>query len=427
MRQSRFVRDVATVATGVAAGQVIALIFTPFLTRLYGPEAFGVQAAFIAVAGIITPISTLGFAGAIVMPSTEEGAAAVARLSLICAMVVAPLTLVFIYFFQTNLAKWTGLEESPDFLYLIPASLLLGALLSVANQMAIRVGVFRAKAGSYVFSTLLANIVRLIGGFLMPSGLLLIVISMFQSVLNYALLLVRVPKRGAFAVRRWLGTKGIRQAAREQQDFALYRMPQSMINAAALGLPVILLTNFFGAAAAGQYAMTVLVLGAPVMLLGDSVAEVFYPKVTRALEEDAAEAGKLLWRATYILSLLAIAPFGFIILTGSWVFPLFFGDEWVRAGQYSQWISIWLAGTLASRASVAAFPALRLQGYLLIQEVASVILRVSALYVGFTYFKSDLVAVALFSLVGFLLSVGLCVVAFIRAGSQQVIAEKGAI
>lgn len=39
--RSKFVRNVLAVATGVAAAQAISLAFMPFLTRLYGPEAFG--------------------------------------------------------------------------------------------------------------------------------------------------------------------------------------------------------------------------------------------------------------------------------------------------------------------------------------------------------------------------------------------------
>lgn len=416
---SRFVRNVAAVATGIAAAQVISLLFMPFLTRLYGPEAFGALAAFTAVTNIITPLATLGYANAIVMPETEEGASAVARLSLLCAAIVAPVVLVFVLLFQSRLAVWTGLEATPNFLYLIPLGLLLGALLTVANQSAVREGLFKAKASSYVASTLLANIGKLAGGLLAPSGMLLIVFSLARSALNYSMLLARVPRTGVFQVRRWFGLAGVREAAREQRDFARYRMPQSILNAAALGLPVIMLASLFGSDAAGQYSLTVLVLGAPVMLLGQSVGEVFYPRITRAISGKDRSAGTLLTKATTALALLAIPTFGIMIVTGPLIFPVVFGPEWVRAGEYAQWVSLWLAGVLASRACVAAFPALKLQGFLLLQEVLSVSLRAAALYVGFAHFKSDMVAIALFSVAGVALTLSLCVAAFVRLGRQS--------
>ena len=40
-----FVRNVVTVASGTAASQAIVMAFSPLITRIYGPEAFGLQGA----------------------------------------------------------------------------------------------------------------------------------------------------------------------------------------------------------------------------------------------------------------------------------------------------------------------------------------------------------------------------------------------
>ncbi|MFD1960755.1 hypothetical protein ACFSHP_20310 [Novosphingobium panipatense] len=71
--RNKFFKNVAIVGGGIAVGQSISLAFTPFLTRLYGPQSFGVAAAFAAVVNIIIPIATLGYANAIVLPDEEEG------------------------------------------------------------------------------------------------------------------------------------------------------------------------------------------------------------------------------------------------------------------------------------------------------------------------------------------------------------------
>jgi O-antigen/teichoic acid export membrane protein len=412
--KSGFVRNVAAVATGIAAAQAISLAFTPFLSRLYGPEAFGALAAFTAVVNIITPLSTLGFANAIVMPSSDEGATAVARLSLVCAGMVAPLALAFVWLFQPQLAQWTGLGATPGFLYLIPVSLLLGGLLSVAEQTATREGLFKAKAGSHVASTLLMNIGKLAGGMLAPSGLVLIVISMVGKALNYSMLLARVPREGTFQVRRWFGTAGIRQAATEQLDFALYRMPQAVINTASFGLPVILLTTLFGPAIAGQYSITTLILGAPVMLLGQSVTDVFFPKVTESIRRNRSMAAALLKRSTVAMAGLALLPFGVVAAAGHIVFPFVLGAQWARAGEYSQWVAIWMASVLATRPAVSAMPVLRLQRMLLVYEVAISAVRVLALYLG-SRTGDDLLTVAVFSMVNTVGYLSLLVIIYVRA------------
>ncbi|WP_252109652.1 MULTISPECIES: oligosaccharide flippase family protein [unclassified Halomonas] len=396
--KSSFVRNVVAVATGIAAAQAISLAFMPFLTRLYGPEAFGALAAFTAVINIISPIATLGYANAIVMPQTEEGATAVARLSLICASIMAPVALVIVLLFRAPIAHSLGLEAAPYLLYLIPVALLLSALLSVANQSAIREGLFKQKARSYVASTFLMNLGKLAGGLLAPYGLLLIIIMIGGKALNFTMLLSRVPKKGAFEVRRWFGRAGIRKAAIEQRDFVLYRMPQSMINAASLGLPVLVLTSLFSASIAGQYSITTLVLGAPIMLLGQSVLEVFFPRVTEAVRRNPANALPLIQRATLGMACIGIVPFGVIALWGDILLPWFFGDEWLRAGEYSRWVALWMASVLATRPAVSSMPVLRMQGTLLIYEVAITAARVLSLFIG-ANLGNDIVAVAVFALV----------------------------
>lgn len=414
LKTSNFVRDVAMVGGGVAAGQAIALAFMPFLTRLYGPEAFGIAAAFAAIVNIITPISTMGYANAIVMPESHEDAAAVARLSILCGLIIAPLSLILVHMGKPWLAVWTGMESAPHMLYLIPLTLIIGAFLSVANQSAIRASLFKAKARAYVESKLFTDTSKLIGGMIAPSGLLLILLTILGQLTNFVMQMLRVPRTGVLKVSNWFGTQGVRKAAISQCDFAIYRMPQSVLNAASLGLPTILLTSLFSASSAGQYSVAVMVLGAPSMLLGRAVGEVFYPKITRAIVAKSPNAYMLLLKVSAILLAVGIIPFGTVFFFGDYIFSLVFGTEWVLAGSYSQWLSMWLLSSLVAGASVATLPALRLQRFLLIREFFSVILRAAALYIGFKFFNSDIIAIILFSIIGILLSLSIVYVAFER-------------
>ena len=421
LKTSHFVHNVAMVGGGIAAAQAISLAFMPFLTRFYGPEAFGIAAAFAAIVNIITPISTMGYANAIVMPDSDEDAAAVARLSILCGFLVVPISLVAVYLGKPWLAAWTGMEKAPDMLYFIPAILVVGAFLSVANQSAIRANLFKAKARAYVESTLLTNISKLIGGILAPSGLLLIILTLVGQIINFLMQMLRVPRVGVLKPSNWFGFDGIKAAAISHRDFAIYRMPQSVINAGAVGLPVILLSNFSGSVSAGQYSVAVLVLGAPVMLLGQAVGDVFYPKITEAVTRGSSEALRLTIKATIVLGILAIITFSVLVIFGPEIFVLVLGREWRVAGQYSQWLALWLACVLATRAILAAFPALRLQSYMLIQEVISILLRSAALIIGLKYLNSDVAAVALFSLVGVFLMLGLATVGFWKLRKVSII------
>lgn len=400
-RQIKFVSNVLAVATGIAAAQAISLIFMPFLTRLYGPEAFGALAAFTAVINIITPLATLGYSNAIVMPKSQEDANAVVRLSLMAVAIVAPVCLIVVAIFQDQLADLTGLETQPTLLYLIPLSLLFIGLLSVANQVAIREGWFKAKSSAYVASTLLMNIGKLGLGYISSTGTTLISLLILSKLINFTMLIMKSPQNGTFNLQQWFGIRGIRVAAIEQKDFLFYRLPQSILNAASIGLPVIVLTNYFGSSAAGQYAITTLILGAPVMLLGSAVLEVFFPKITTIIRENPSQVFNILCKSTLFMTLVGLLPFAVIGLYGDIIIPWVLGVEWERAGQYAQWVAIWMLSVLITRPAVAAMPALKLQGFLLFYEIVITVLRVGSISLG-ALLQDDLKAVILFSLVNVL-------------------------
>ncbi|WP_239036691.1 oligosaccharide flippase family protein [Marinobacter sp. C7] len=390
------------------------MAFTPFLTRLYGPEAFGVSAAFTAVMSIITPLATLGYATAIVIPEGDKEAAAIARLSILCALILAPISLLAVHLGQPWIAILTGLQDTPQILYLIPLSLIITAFLSVANQSAIRKGLFKAKARAYVESALGTNLGKLGGGLVAPSGLVLILLTQAGQMLNLFMQLLRVPRQGVLKPSNWIGVRGVGEAAKAQRDFAVYRMPQSIIRAMAMGLPVIVLTALFGSAEAGQYSLTLLILGAPAMLLGDSVGEVFYPKITRAITGNKPKAQVLIVKAIAVLGLVGVATFGLIVIFGDVLVPWLFGAEWGRAGEYSQWVAVWMTAMLATRPAVASMPALELQSVLLLYEIVVTAARAAALYVGFL-FGDDLVSIAIFSLINVAGYVGLSAVVLFKA------------
>ena len=407
LKVSHFVRNVAMVGGGIAIGHAIVLTFMPFLTRLYGPDAFGIAAAFAAIVNIIIPMATLGYASAIVMPEADADAAAVARLSILCGLIIAPVSLVAVYLGKPWIAAWSGMEKNPNMLYLIPVSLLVAAFLSVADQTAIRAHLFKAKAQAKIESTLFSNISKFIGGSVAPSGLLLIVLTLVEQVANFVMQMLRVPREGVLRPVNWFGFKGVRNAAASQRDFAIYRMPQNILNAASNGLPIILLTVLFSVSAAGQYSLAVMALGAPAMLLGQAIGEVFYPKITRAITSESLNAQNLLLKATLALFILGIIPFGVVFLWGDHLFPLVFGSDWELSGKYAQWIALWLLAVLTSGASASALPALGLQRFLLINEIISVCLRVGAFYVGFYVYHSDIVAIALFSIVNIIVNISI--------------------
>src|SRR5699024_11373617 len=66
----------------------------------------------------------------------------------------------------------------------------------------------------------------------------------------------------------------IKETAKKHYDFPLYRAPEELISTLSQNLPVLLLTSFFGPAAAGFYSIGRTVLSMPSRLIGKAIGEI---------------------------------------------------------------------------------------------------------------------------------------------------------
>lgn len=401
--QSKFVRNVAIVATGTAGAQAITMAFAPVITRLYGPEAFGMLGTFMAILGVLTPIAALTYPIAIVLPKSDADAKSLAKLSAILALVIAAVTAIVLLGAGDWIAETLSLGAIAGFLLLIPFAMLFSAYQQILTQWLIRKKQFKITARVAVIQALTINSAKAGVGWFHPVGAALIVIATIGHALHAALLWSGIRSRETAHPNQDESTGTIRKLAKRHRDFPLYRAPQVALNGLSQSLPILMLASFFGPAAAGFYTLGRTVMGVPSTLIGQSVANVFYPRITEAAHS-GENLQKLLVRATSAMAAAGVVPFGVVVAFGPWLFSFVFGAEWVVAGEYARWLALWMYFGFLNRPSVAAIATLGLQDFFLLYEVVSVALRAIAIYIGFVVFKDDVLAVALFSLSGVLLN-----------------------
>jgi O-antigen/teichoic acid export membrane protein len=164
-------------------------------------------------------------------------------------------------------------------------------------------------------------------------------------------------------------------------------------------------------------------LSVPAGLIGGSVMQVFYPRFNEAVQNGENLAGLML-KATIGMGIVGFAPFVIVVAFGPFLFDLVFGGEWRTAGEYAQWLALWLFFAFLNRPAVSAMPALRSQDALLMYEVISVILRTIALYIGFSVLKSDIGAMSVFSVIGALLNAFLIMYVIHLCQIRRILSQK---
>ncbi len=381
--RSPVLRNIATVASGTAGAQVITLALMPVITRIYGPETYGILGVFMSLAFMLIPVAALTYPVAIVLPKRDADARGLIRLSLLIACAFAALAAAVIALFGERLADLAGVTQIAPFLMLLPLVLLAGAALEVTQQWLIRQQRYRLTAGVAVQQAIAHNGLRIAVGLLHASPAALLLSTAVGPLLHTLMLnwgLRRNP--GAVAQSEAPAVQlSTRELALQYHDFPLFRAPQMLINAVSQNLPTLVLAVFFGPVAAGFFALCKQALNVPTQLVGKSVADVYYPRISTAVQDHQPIAG-MLAKATAALALVGLLPFALVFCFGPQLFALVFGEQWAVAGEYARWLASAEYMIFVSRPCTVAVPALALQGRFLIFEVLSTVLRIAALMAG---------------------------------------------
>lgn len=394
------VRNMLFLMIGTASSQLITLGFAPLLTRLYGPEAFGLLGTFISITGALGPAIALSYPLAIVLSESRREAAALAYLSLIISSVTICLVAASLWFGRSWIIDMLGISLNTSYLLLVPVALICASFSQVATQWLIREQAFTTITKANIAQSLFVNITQAVAGLFHPIGTVLIAISTTGQAVLTALLLRGIGKQAQGKSKATIIPKHeMFRAAHAYSDFPAFRAPQNLINSLSVHLPVLLFATFLGPESAGHYILARLVVGVPTNLAGKAIGEAYYPWITQASRNDG-NMQAILKRDTAILILLGAIPLGILIFFGPYLFAGVFGVQWATAGEYSRWLAVFYFFNFINRPCVAAIPALKLQKGLLQYELVSTSCKLLVLVFGVIWLENGIHGVAMYAAVG---------------------------
>ncbi len=401
---SIFVRNVFLLTAGSALAQSITFFFTPFLTRLYSPEVFGILGVFMSFVSIVSPVAAFCYPIAIPIPRFDSDAITLARLSILIGFFVSLIMGLVFYFLGTSIVSIFNLKGLKHFLFLIPLILFVNVVLQVMQYWFVRKNAYKASAKISIFHSGITNVAKLILGYISPSAITILLVTILGNLLYTFLLIFN--KKGLRLRLTFLKPTTVRlflqshySIAIKYHDFALFRSPQVFINAISLSFPVLILSAYFGPASAGFYTIANLAIVVPSMIIGKSVSDVFYPRIVDA-KRKGENISLIITKATLAMVVIGAIPFLIVFLYGESIFGFILGDDWLFAGKYASWLSIMLFFGFINKPVVSSIPVLNLQLWLLKYEVFSTVSKIAAILLGLFFLKDDIWSIILFSISG---------------------------
>jgi O-antigen/teichoic acid export membrane protein len=389
------------VMTGTAAGQAIGFALSPVISRLYTPSDFGVFGSFAAVSGVIAAGATLEYPQAIMLPRSHEDAINLFVVSCLTTALSATACLLCCVL-APGAAR--GLLKTGAFWILL--MVVLATIVNGVNQSCqawcVRVKAFRQTSASQVVRSLSANGTQVGTGYLGAGASGLIVGSLLGDSLA-SVNLASVVLSDLKVLRKSIGWVRMRELAREYRDFPQYTATTNVLNALSLGLPVLLLTHFYGLAVAGAYAFGVRIVTTPMGFVTRSLRQVLFQKAC----EIHNEGGRLLpifLKITSGMFVVALLPALALMAWGPNIFVWVFGAEWHTAGVFVRSLTLWLLFMFCNLPAVLFARIMRIQRKIFGFDVSTLLGRTLVLVLGGVYLSAES-TVLLFSLFGAIMNV----------------------
>jgi lipopolysaccharide exporter len=397
-----FLRNMLVVMSGTAIAQLLGFALAPVIGHLFSPDQFGVYGMFDAISSVVAAAVTLDYAQAIVLPRSDREAMHVFCLACVCTAAASLVTIVGTLLVPVRLLG--ALASQGRWVISLLAVAAAAAGINQASQAwCIRRKAFRRTAASQVVRSVSSNGMQ-IGFGLLRAGAPGLVVSAVTSNVLASLNFVRVVLPDIRSARKDLRWADVRRAARDYRDFPLFSASENVISAVSRGLPVILLTHFYGIAAAGAYAFGIRILQAPMGFALGALRQVLFQRASEA-HNNGARIGPLYRKATLGLLACCVVPAACFVLWAPQIFVLVFGPQWRTAGDLARSLVLWLACMFCNLPAELFAKILRLQRYTFFIDITSLVLRTAALTVGGLFLPVS-TTVLLFSIVGAGINVG---------------------
>lgn len=396
--EGSFARNFTITLSANTVAILIGFAFTPFIARVYSPDAYGFFAFFISVTQNVALISTLQFPRAFVLPESEQefhNLLNAAIMSLVVTIVLATLALAL--FGDSILASFELQASQIGLLTIvIPFAILLYALNDIFKSWNIRKKSFTRNAVTQVISSSASRSSTLVYGIVTSGNVWgLLVGDLVSKILENVFLAFSIATRSISKVfdfdrRRIFGT------VRAYRGYPLFILPGIWMQSLITQLPIYTAMLFFDSESAGYYSFANSLLNLPANILAGAMAPVFLQKASETLRRNPQDLARIVRSLADRLFFTALVPIVLLMVFGDYIFTFVLGDQWSSSGSMASYMGLYFLFLILNYPLVAIYRILEKERLSLLTTLLGLLLAVLALAVG-TVYGDFMVCIALFS------------------------------
>jgi O-antigen/teichoic acid export membrane protein len=391
-----YIKDLSRLVSGTLIANLIPILISPVLARMYTPEAFGTFGLYISIVNIATILFTGRYEFAIVLSKSQNEATNLFYLAISLGLLCLIIGYLGIGIFFSMASGIT--MDSNLWIFAIPISAYLVAInrtlmyfsSNIRDYKAVAVNkIIRAtsvatfKVLSYPVSKTFGLITGNLIGFLIAASSYMMIVKRKRQIQFHR---INFPSLFSTAIAF--------------KKFFQFDLLSGLLNAISLNIPIIILSIYYTKSVVGQYSMAFTIINLPMILIGSSIGQIFYERISKLdTQSQISQASKKV-----INQLLVMGSFMMIILAfGDQLFSFVLGDNWLQAGIFAQYMAPWVYMVFIASPLSNLYLKHSLQKRLLSFNIILLLSRTLVLLGSIYLLKDVYLVILLFSIAGFLI------------------------
>ncbi|WP_281541799.1 lipopolysaccharide biosynthesis protein [Maribacter aestuarii] len=331
---SRYFKDIFSQAGLVIAAQLIPVVSSPLLSRIYDQNAMAEITGLMALSSILLVFSTFKLENAVVTEKDDNRANQLMVLGIGIALLFSIVTIFLVNFFSDRLGNSFKIQNVINF---VPFYVLFLSALNIINFWFVRIKKFKLKAyskiienGSYV--AFACSIYYLKG-----QNELGLALGKFVGVCVAMALLFAFSKL-KFQRNKWNTYKDLLV---DYKEFPLHYMPSSFVNVMSLQMLILFIGIYYSKEQLGYFGLANMVVLLPISFITQSVGTIFFQKMSEYINKGQGKLAKKTFKQTLgMLAAIGIPAFLVLYFGSVYLFPFVFGFDWEITGIIAKLLAV---------------------------------------------------------------------------------------
>lgn len=327
LKKNNLITNLAKIFSATVLAHAVTLAFSPVLTRLYLPEAFGLLAFVLSISNPFSSFSTFRLEQAVILPKEKSEANQISN-------TVIWLNTFFSVFLFVFIALWGQqlFQKSNSLLFFIPLIVMVSGFQMPLNSWLQREKKFNQIAQGKLLQTLsIALFSILFFWFHTAYGLLL---GYAAGWMLYSFYMFYQSHKNGFSLvlsNSIISTKSVLQ---QYKEFPIYHVLPSVAVSFTLSIPVFYFNSYYSDAEIGWFNFSRQLLLVPVSLVTAAFSQVYYARVVE-LKNHSKKIFPEFKKLIQILLLIAAAMTLVLAFGSEFIFEKIFGTNWNESGEYA--------------------------------------------------------------------------------------------